>query len=95
MKKKIFKTINTADYTDNGYLSLRFIINPKGEIILNETIEINLDLERHDLDNVLVDKIKNLSFEPDNWHPFLDTDHNYYMHLTYRIENGNITEIIP
>ena len=36
-----------------------------------------------------------LSLKKDNWDPFSEEDLNYYMHLTYRIENGKITEIIP
>ena len=34
-------------------------------------------------------------FPKENWNPFGDNKNNYYMHLTYRIENGKITEIIP
>ncbi len=39
--------------------------------------------------------LKKLSFDPNNWDPYIDKKHNYYMYLIYRIENGKVTEIIP
>lgn len=43
----------------------------------------------------LKEELIELSFKQDNWNPYSEEDLNYYMHLTYRIENGKITEIIP
>ena len=94
-KKKIEKSFNALNFKDNGYLSLRFFINPKGEIILYETIEMDLNLNLVKLDASLVNTLKQLSYDPNNWDPYIDDKHNYYLHLTYRIEDGKVTEIIP
>lgn len=56
---------------------------------------MDLNLQPTDLNDELVNELKNLSFSPINWNPYLDDNHNYYMHLTNRIENGKVTEIIP
>ena len=94
-KKHILKNYTSELFDDNGYLVLRFYINHKGEVFLHETIELDHAYEAFDLNDSLVDKLTALSFRKENWNPFGDNKSNYYMHLTYRIENGKITEIIP
>ncbi len=94
-KKYILKNYTSELFDDNGYLVLRFYINHKGEVFLHETIELDHAYEAFDLNDSLVDQLTALSFRKENWNPFGDNKSNYYMHLTYRIENGKITEIIP
>lgn len=94
-KKYILKNYTSELFDDNGYLVLRFYINHKGEVFLHETIELDHAYEAFDLNDSLVDQLTALSFRKENWNPFGDNKSNYYMHLTYRIENGEITEIIP
>ena len=62
-----------------GYMKLK-----KWTLIL---IQLNLPL--------VWEELITLSLKKDNWNPFSEEDLNYYMHLTYRIENEKITEIIP
>lgn len=94
-RKRILEKYNAAQYSQSGYLTLRFLINPQSKVILHEIIEMNLDLHQTDLDDEMVNEIQQLSFDPENWDAYIDNNHNYYMHLTYRIENGQITEITP
>lgn len=94
-RKKILEKFNAQNYTESGYLTLRFFINPQSQVILHEIIEMDLDLIQTNLDDKMVEEIQKLSFDPENWDPYIDENHNYYMHLTYRIENGQITEITP
>jgi len=94
-KKHILKNYTSEAFDDNGYLVLRFYIHHKGEVFLHETIELDHAYEAIDLNDSLVDQLTALSFRKENWNPFGDNKSNYYMHLTYRIENGKITEIIP
>tara|TARA_B110000285_G_scaffold40366_1_gene44138 strand:+ start:121 stop:648 length:528 start_codon:yes stop_codon:yes gene_type:complete len=94
-KKHISENYTSEAFDDNGYLVLRFYINHKGEVFLHDTIELNHAYEAFDLNDSLVNQLTALSFRKGNWNPFGDNKNNYYMHLTYRIENGKITEIIP
>lgn len=56
---------------------------------------MNFDFEPLKFSKGLLEELVDLSLKKDNWDPYSDEDLNYYMHLTYRIENGKITEIIP
>lgn len=94
-RKRILEKFNSSNFTESGYLTLRFFINPKSEVFLYEIIEMDLNLQPTDLNDELVNELKILSFSPINWNPYLDDNYNYYMHLTYRIDNGKVTEIIP
>lgn len=94
-KKYILKNYTSELFDDNGYLVLRFYINHKGEVFLHKTIELDHAYEAFDLDDGLVDQLTALSFRKENWNPFIDNKSNYYMYLTFKIENGKITEIIP
>ena len=94
-KKHISENYTSEAFDDNGYLVLRFYINHKGEVFLHDTIELNHSYEAFDLNDSLVNQLTALNFRKENWNPFGDNKNNYYMHLTYRIEDGKITEIIP
>ena len=94
-RKNITESFNSSKYSDNGYLTLRFYINSQSKVFLNETIEMDLDLNTTELNDSMVQELEELSFREENWKPYGHENHNYYMHLTYRIENGKITEIIP
>ena len=94
-KKHISENYTSKAFDDNGYLVLRFYINHKGKVFLHDTIELNRAYEAIDLNDSMVNQLTTLSFRKENWNPFGDNKNNYYMHLTYRVENGKITEIIP
>ena len=57
--------------------------------------EMNLDLQPSKLNDNLVDDLTKIITQEKHWFPFTGKDITYYMHLTFRIENGKITEIIP
>ena len=94
-KKHISENYTSKAFDDNGYLVLRFYINHKGKVFLHDIIELNRAFEAIDLNDSMVNQLTTLSFRKENWNPFGDNKNNYYMHLTYRVENGKITEIIP
>lgn len=94
-RKRVVKKFNALNHSDTGYLTFRFLINSDSEVFLHETIEMDLNLELSNLNNEMVKDLKKMSFNPENWNPYIDSLHNYYMHLTYRIENGKITEVTP
>ncbi len=94
-KEFIAQQYQNRNRDDNGYLNLRFHINCRdetGNLIINE---LNADLEPSNLNATLVEQLVDLSMRSENWrtanHPTL----NYYMYLIFKIENGNVTEILP
>jgi len=92
-------TFNHNEFTDSGYLNFRFLVNCKGQAGWFEIIEMNLDLEEQPLDPKLVDALLSFTSKSEHWNVlnYSDSDkaYNYYMYVSYRIEYGKVTEIIP
>lgn len=85
------------NYSDSGYLNIRFIVNCKGKVGRFVIHENNLDLEPRTFNVDLKNQLFRLTSEAKGWRPtFLyEEDHDSYMYVSYRIEYGEITEIIP
>ncbi len=95
-RKFIYANFNENNFDDNGMLNLRFIINCNGEIGDVEVNELNRDFEKIDLNDLLVDQLKALSFRKDNWNfNLIEKPLDYYMYLIFRIENGKVVDILP
>ena len=86
-----------SSFTDSGYLNFRFLVNCDGNPGWFETIQMNLDLEEHPLNPQIVDSLFTFTAAAKNWNPleFRNGPSNYYMYVSYRIENGKVVEIIP
>jgi len=96
-KKSIYKNYLPGDRTENGFLNLRFIINCHGEVGYMEVNELDTNYEPTKLSPELVKQLIKLSSNKDNW--IIPTSKNEpidaYMYLIYKIENGEIAEILP
>ena len=84
-------------YIDSGYLNFRFIVNCHGETGRFEIIQMNLDLEETKLNPEMVDQLFSLTASSENWNGYAIKEQpiDYYMYVSYKIENGKITEILP
>jgi len=93
----IVSNYKNKNYTDSGYLNIRFIINCEGKAGRFVIHENNLDLEPHQFNKELKNQLFKLTSEVAAWKPvFLyDKDRDAYVYVSYRIEHGEITEIIP
>ena len=93
--------INTSyinrDYSDSGYLNIRFIINCEGQAGRFIIHENNLDLAPKKFNKDLKNQLFKLTSEIKQWKTiFLHNENrDSYMYVSYRIEHGEITEIIP
>nr|WP_299341864.1 hypothetical protein [Allomuricauda sp.] len=93
----ILKNYVNQGYRDSGYLTIRFVINCKGEAGRYVMHQNNLDLNPTTLDHNLVEQLFELTVELQKWTPnfYRGAYRDSYMYINYRIENGNITEILP
>lgn len=93
----ILSNYKNNNYTDSGYLNIRFVINCKGEAGRYVIHENDLDLKPKSFDKDLVDQLFQLTTELKTWNPnyLYDDYRDSYMYISYRIEHGEITEIIP
>ncbi|WP_103069808.1 hypothetical protein [Aquimarina sediminis] len=96
--KTIRSKYQNNEYTDSGYLNFRFVINCKGEIGRVEIIQMNIDLEETELNSEMIDQLYQLTSESENWNGYTTKDQkpiDYYMYVSYKIIDGEITEILP
>ncbi len=97
-RQKIMDRYKNNNYRDTGYLNLRFHINCEGKVGNVEVNELDADMKISDLTDGLVNQLLELSIKEDNWQIETqkhESTHNHYMYLLYKLENGNITEILP
>lgn len=84
------------DFTDNGYLNFRFLIDCKGEIGDVEINQLDTNLEITSLNDDLVNRLSNLTLEKENWNSLKTKEvRDLYMYIIYKIENGQVVEILP
>jgi len=97
LRKFILSNYENKNYKDSGYLNIRFIINCKGEAGRYIIHENNLNLESQKFNTDLVNQLFKLTTELKKWNPnFIGGEfRDSYMYISYRIEHGEITEIIP
>lgn len=93
----INKTYVNQNYTDSGYLNIRFIINCEGDVGRFIVHENSLDLEPKSFNEDLKNQLFKLTSEIEGWKPIVlyESTRDSYMYVSYRIEDGEITEIIP
>jgi hypothetical protein len=60
---------------------------------------MNLDLEEQKFNSNLVNELLEFTSDSKHWNILRykenNTPYNYYNYISYRIENGKVTEIIP
>lgn len=94
--KNNFKPIAGSD-DQNGYIRIRFIINCRGESGRYSVLSSDFSYEPKKFDQVVVNQLLTLVEELDGWEIISKngTSLDYYMYLIFKIENGQIIEILP
>lgn len=96
-KKYVLDHYKNEGFIDSGYLNFRFYVTCEGNPGWFEVLEIDMNYEETSLDPKLVTQLLNITSQPDNWAIYKVGENpvNYYHYVSYRIENGEITEILP
>lgn len=81
----------------NGYITIRFVVNCEGKTGLFRTQQMNENYLEENLDTDLVEKLLNFTKSLKDWIPkeSQGAKLDYYQYLTYKIENGKVSEILP
>lgn len=97
LRKEVLTQYKNNNYSDSGYLNFRFIVNCHGEAGAYVIHENDLDLKPKSFNPDLVEQLFNITVSLKEWLPNFMRGENRdsYMYISYRIENGEITEIIP
>ncbi len=96
-RENVSSNFDSSLYSDSGYVTFRFIVNCNGEPGWFNIHQTNLNYEEIALSESLVNDLLDFTKNPDYWDVrIIGTEAvDYYMYVTYRIENGKITEILP
>lgn len=81
----------------NGYVTIRFLVNCEGKTGWFRLKHMNTDLKDAALDEELENKLLKFTKSLNGWVPKevegLKVD--YYQYLTYKIEDGKVSEVLP
>ena len=98
MEKVIMsKYISQKAETQSGYLTIRFIVNCQGETGRFRIEEMDLSYQpihfENSISKQLLEIVKNLN----EWIPRQSQDkiYDFYQYLTFKIQDGQITKILP
>ena len=92
------KTLNLRDTnSSNGYITIRFVVNCAGKTGMFRIQEMNQNYEKFAFDKKFTHDILEFSKKLNAWIPkeYLGVKINYYQYLTFKIENGKVSEILP
>ncbi|NQX84739.1 MAG: hypothetical protein HRT67_02255 [Flavobacteriaceae bacterium] len=97
LRKEVLSQYQNRNYTDSGYLNFRFLVNCKGEAGAYVIHENDLDLNPKQFDPELLQQLFEITTSLKQWHPnyMRGANRDSYMYISYRIENGEIIEILP
>ncbi|MFZ4931378.1 hypothetical protein [Chryseobacterium sp. Mn2064] len=81
----------------NGFVTVRFLVNCEGKTGLFRLKSMNSDLKEEILDDELQNKLLNFTKSLDGWtsKEIKGFKVDYYQYLTYKIENGKVSEVLP
>lgn len=84
------------NFTDNGYLNFRFLVDCNGELGDVETNQLDPNLEITTLNKDLISRLSKLTLRKENWNSLETREvRDLYMYIIYKIENGQVVEILP
>jgi hypothetical protein len=97
LRKFILGNYENRNYSDSGYLNIRFVINCKGKTGRYIVHENDLDLNPKTFNPDLKEQLFGLTKQLKKWNPviFQEQPQDSYMYISYRIKNGQIIEILP
>ena len=91
----------TSDFKESGFLTIRFIVNCKGEPRVHKFYEMDLNYQKKTFSDALKTQIwdftKQLSGFKKGVYTYKDKvyDVNYYYYFIFKIENGEFQSIAP
>ena len=98
LEKTILSQYNFAKTaSENGYLTIRFLINCKGETGRFRIEEMNFEYQPIQFDQKISEQLLKIVKNLDGWIPRQngETTFDFYQYLTFKIQDGQIIKILP
>lgn len=82
---------------ENGLVRIRFVVNCKGETDRFRMMGMDWNYNSKTFSSKVTDQLMQISRNLNGWIPrkFKGRDVDYYQYLIFKIENGNLLEIMP
>lgn len=82
---------------ENGYVTIRFLVNCKGQSGRFRVQEMDFDYQPKKFDPQIVEKLLTIVRELDGWIPVEreGKKYDFYQYLSFRLERGRIVKIMP
>lgn len=90
-----YKAENLRD--ESGYFTIRFIVNCEGKSGWFRTEAMDFSYQPTKFKSSISDQLLQLTRELDGWKVAMveEEKYDYYQYLTFKIENGQLIEILP
>lgn len=99
LDEQIYRRFKEKKRTKNesGYITIRFVVNCNGETGRFRTIQMDSHYSPKEFDKSIVEQLQSITKSLDGWLPaeWENAKLDYYQHLTFKIERGKITDILP
>lgn len=92
------KSLNIeGDKKLKGHITVRFLVNCEGKSGLFRVQQMNQEYKETDVDKELANQLLTFTKNLNGWIPkkLNGKTVDYYQYLTYKIENGKVSEILP
>ncbi|MFM8912884.1 MAG: hypothetical protein ACKOE6_08225 [Flammeovirgaceae bacterium] len=96
--RKKFSNMGRSSLGEFGYITMRFIVNCEGKIGRFRTQQMDTSYLEKKFDNEFVGELLSRTKSLDGWAIKRNEERkpiDYYQYLTFKIENGVVTEILP
>lgn len=82
---------------DDGYVIIRFMVNCEGLTGRYRVETLNKEYIKTDIEDRIVSQLIEITKNLDGWEigTYEDSVYDYYQYLTFKIENGNLIDIMP
>jgi len=86
-----------ADNEESGLLRIRFTVNCHGESGRFRLLSMNEEYEEFNFSSIITDQLLALTKDYAEWRvlSYDGMESDYYFYVTFKIENGQIKEILP
>lgn len=97
IEKKIKSLDLKNDKNSNGYITIRFLVNCEGKTGMFRIQQMDDEYKEKPFDKNLSDQLLSFTKNLNGWIPkeYDGKKVDYYQYLTYKIENGKVSEILP
>lgn len=88
---------NRGITNESGYVTVRFIINCKGEAGRFELLQTGLDFKKKRFSPLISRQLLELTRKLESWRPleYYGDRYDSFFHLSFKITNGDLEEILP